>query len=186
MQRLLSPWRLRYVASERRRRDRCVFCHAARARGGRDSLVLLRGRTHFAILNKYPYNNGHLMIVPFAHLATPSLARPDALAELMTLTVACERAIRSVYRPAGINLGMNLGKSAGAGIEGHYHMHMVPRWEGDTNFMTAVHDTRVIPESLRTAVRRLRPALAEEILARPGAAHPAPRARRPASRGGRA
>ena len=163
MQRLLSPWRLRYITSARRRGAGCVFCRAARPQGDRDNLVLLRGRTHFAILNKYPYNNGHLMIVPFAHLATPSLAEPDALAEMMTLTVACERALRRVYRPAGINLGMNLGRSAGAGIEGHYHLHMVPRWEGDTNFMTAVHDTRVIPESLETAVRRLRPVLAGSV-----------------------
>lgn len=158
MDKLFRPWRLRYVTSGRRPRG-CIFCLAIKRQADRRNLVLLRGRTHYVILNKYPYNNGHLMIVPVAHLATPREAPDTALAELMRLTVRCEAALRTAYRPSGINLGMNLGRSAGAGIEGHYHLHMVPRWEGDTNFMTVVHGTRVIPEALDATYRRLRPLL---------------------------
>jgi len=156
MERLFTPWRLRYVSSERRQAGGCVFCRAVRGRRDRKNLVLYRGRSHFVILNRYPYSNGHLMIVPVAHLSSPGESTVEALGEMMHLAVRCERALRSVYRPAGINLGMNLGKSAGAGIEGHYHLHVVPRWDGDTNFMTVVHGTRVIPESLATTYRRLR------------------------------
>jgi ATP adenylyltransferase len=158
MDRLFSPWRLRYVASEKRASSGCVFCRAIRRGSDRDNLILYRGDSHFVILNKYPYNNGHLMIVPMAHLASPSDAAPESLTEMMALAVHCESALRSIYRPTGINLGMNLGRSAGAGIAGHYHLHVLPRWDGDTNFMTVVHGTRVIPESLRTSWGRLRPA----------------------------
>jgi len=178
MQRLFSPWRLRYVASEKRREAGCVFCRAIRARDDRRHLVLARGRSHYVILNKYPYNNGHLMIVPMAHLATPAESRPDDLAEMMQLAVRCETALRTVYRPTGINLGMNLGRSAGAGIEGHYHLHLVPRWDGDTNFMTVVHGTRVIPESLATTFRRLRPLLLDATGVRSAARRPIRRAGR--------
>src|SRR5439155_10797837 len=108
---------------------------------------------------KYPYSNGHLMIVPYAHLDTPAASTADALSEMMLLAVRCENALRRLYRPTGINLGMNLGRSAGAGIEGHYHLHVVPRWDGDTNFMSVVHGTRVIPEDLEVTYRRLRPLL---------------------------
>ncbi len=161
MQRLFSPWRLSYVSSHRSRREGCVFCHAARRRGRPDPLVVHRARHNFVILNKYPYNNGHLMIVPYDHLDTPAGSTTDSLSEMMLLAVRCERALRRLYRPTGINLGMNLGRSAGAGIAGHYHLHVVPRWDGDTNFMTVVHETRVIPESLSTTSRRLRPLLAD-------------------------
>jgi ATP adenylyltransferase len=123
--------------------------------------VVHRARHNFVILNKYPYNNGHLMIVPYDHLDTPAGSTTDSLSEMMLLAVRCERALRRLYRPTGINLGMNLGRSAGAGIAGHYHLHVVPRWDGDTNFMTVVHETRVIPESLSTTSRRLRPLLAD-------------------------
>jgi ATP adenylyltransferase len=160
MEKLFSPWRLRYVASGRKRDRACPFCRALRAGRDRENLVLYRGRANFVILNKYPYNNGHLMIVPTAHLPSIQEAGPEALAEMMDLAVRCETALRRVYRPTGINLGMNLGRSAGAGIAGHFHMHVVPRWDGDTNFMTVVHGTRVIPEALRTTWRRLRPLLA--------------------------
>jgi ATP adenylyltransferase len=162
MERLMSPWRLRYVTSGRRKTARCVFCAAARGRTDRDNLVLLRGRHNFIILNKYPYNNGHLMIVPFTHMASLQEAPEETLIEMTRLSVRCEAALRQVYRPSGINLGLNLGRGAGAGIEAHYHLHMVPRWDGDTNFMTVVHDTRVIPEALRVTYRRLRPLLRDQ------------------------
>src|SRR2546428_6491115 len=173
MEKLFSPWRLRYVSSGRRKAAGCVFCRAARGRDDRANLVLLRGKTNFVILNKYPYNNGHLMIVPFEHLPSLAQASPSVLEEMIHLAVRCETALRSIYHPSGINLGMNLGRSAGAGIEGHFHLHVVPRWDGDTNFMSVVHGTRVIPESLQATYRRLRPLL----LSADGAAPHADRAR---------
>ena len=175
MQRLFSPWRLEYVSSHNPRGKGCVFCRAARRRSNPDPLVVHRGRHNFVILNKYPYSNGHLMIVPYAHLDTPAASTADSLSEMMLLAVRCETALRRLYRPTGINLGMNLGRSAGAGIAGHYHLHVVPRWDGDTNFMTVVHETRVIPESLRTTSRRLRPLLAESKRAAAGGPAPARR-----------
>lgn len=160
MEKLFSPWRLRYIRAAGRTRDRgCVFCRAVRGPRDRAHLVLLRGRRNYVILNKYPYNNGHMMIVPFAHAPTLAGAPDETLHEMMALAVRCEAALRRAYRPTGINLGMNLGRSAGAGIERHVHLHIVPRWEGDTNFMSVVHGTRVIPESLQATYRRLRPLL---------------------------
>jgi ATP adenylyltransferase len=158
MERLFSPWRLRYIqAAGSARGGGCVFCRAVRVVArDRAHLVLLRGRLNYIILNKYPYNNGHMMVVPFAHVPTLTGASPDTLHEMMDLATRCESALRTAYRPAGINLGMNLGRSAGAGIEGHFHLHVVPRWEGDTNFMSVIHGTRVIPEDLRVTYRRLR------------------------------
>ncbi len=162
MEKLFSPWRLRYIVSGNRTSRACVFCRACKARNDRQNLVLLRGRSNFVILNKYPYNNGHLMIVPIDHLPTLRDAPAATLEEMMALAVRCETALRAAYRPSGVNLGMNLGRSAGAGIEGHFHLHLVPRWEGDTNFMTVVHGTRVIPEALTSTYRRLRPLLARD------------------------
>src|SRR3989442_6145447 len=117
MEKLFSPWRLRYIRSGRRRDRGCVFCRAARGGRDRDNLVLFRGRSNYVILNKYPYNNGHLMIVPYAHVPSLRDASSEALREMMALAVRSESALRAVYRPSGINLGMNLGRSAGAGIE---------------------------------------------------------------------
>ncbi len=159
MEKLFSPWRLRYIRSARRLGSGCVFCGAARARAAGRTLVLAHGQSNYVILNKYPYNNGHLMVVPNAHKASLGDLEPATLSEMMTLAAQCEAALRRVYRPTGINLGINLGRSAGAGIEGHVHLHIVPRWDGDTNFMTVVHDTRVIPEALGETWRRLRPHL---------------------------
>jgi ATP adenylyltransferase len=157
MERLMSPWRLRYVSSARRKKEACVFCAAVRGRDDRSRLVLFRGEHNFVILNKYPYNNGHLMIVPNAHIRSLQDSPDEALVEMTRLAARCEATLRRVYRPTGINLGMNLGRSAGAGIEEHYHLHIVPRWDGDTNFMTSVGGTRVIPEALQVSYRRLRP-----------------------------
>ena len=138
----------------------CVFCDAA---SGRDAaLVVYRGTTSFVILNKFPYNNGHLMVVPNRHIATLAEATADELAEIMTLARRAERAIRAAYEPHGLNMGINLGKPAGAGITDHLHMHVVPRWNGDTNFMTVVGETRVLPEELAVTAERLRPVFARE------------------------
>jgi ATP adenylyltransferase len=133
----------------------CVFC-AARD-GADDSLVVFSGRDCFVILNKYPYNNGHLMVVPNRHIATVSEATPAELSEMMALAARAELAIREAYAPHGLNMGINLGKPAGAGILDHLHLHVVPRWNGDTNFMTVVGETRVLPEDLTVTALRLRP-----------------------------
>ncbi len=133
----------------------CIFCDACASREA--GLVLLRGSHSFVILNLYPYNNGHLMVVPNRHLCALEALTPDEQAELMRLTRLSEMALTEAYRPHGFNVGINLGKAAGAGIENHLHIHLVPRWSGDTNFMTAVGETRVLPEDLGATAARLRP-----------------------------
>jgi len=153
MEHLFSPWRLDYITGEKP--SGCVFC----VRGNTnvpDPLVVFRGTTCYIVLNKYPYNNGHLLIVPYRH--TPSLATltADELLEMATLTQRSEVVLREAYNPEGINVGINLGKPAGAGIIEHVHIHAVPRWNGDTNFMTVFGDTRVLPEDLASTATRLR------------------------------
>jgi ATP adenylyltransferase len=158
MDRLWSPWRLAYVTGETARPG-CVVCHA-RDDESADSLVVHKGTGCFVILNLYPYNNGHLMIVPRRHIGSLGSATPDELSEMMALTRAAEIALTEAYDPQGLNVGINLGKAAGAGIVDHVHIHVVPRWNGDTNFMTVVGDVRVLPESLVATAARLRPIFA--------------------------
>ena len=154
MDRLWAPWRLSYVTATPTQNGDCIFCDAV----ARDADLLLHRGTHsFVVLNLYPYNNGHLMVVPNRHLSALEALTPDEQVELMQLTRLSEMALGEAYRPHGINVGINLGKAAGAGIENHLHIHLVPRWSGDTNFMTAVAGTRVLPEELAETVARLRP-----------------------------
>ncbi|MGD8375591.1 MAG: HIT domain-containing protein [Acidobacteriota bacterium] len=160
MEHLFTPWRLEYLVSGVRTTG-CVFCEALAAADDRSCLIVLRSALHFVILNRYPYNNGHLMIVPNRHLAHLHEATPEELHEMMDLASRCERSLRKLYRPHGINLGMNLGRSAGAGITEHYHLHLVPRWAGDTNFMTAIGETRLLPEELDQTWTRLRGSILE-------------------------
>jgi ATP adenylyltransferase len=129
----------------------CIFCSAD------DELVLVRGRSCFVILNLYPYNNGHLMVVPNRHVGTLRATDVNERAELMRLTRHAEIALTEAYKPQGINVGMNLGRPAGAGILDHLHVHVVPRWTGDTNFMSVVGNVRVLPEELGETATRLRP-----------------------------
>ncbi len=164
MDRLWAPWRLSYVTAAQVPATDCIFCDACVGRppspqgfGGPGDLVVLRGRDAYVILNLYPYNNGHLMVVPNRHLAALEALTPDEQTELMQLARLAEMALNEAYRPQGINVGINLGKAAGAGIENHLHIHLVPRWSGDTNFMTAVGQTRVLPEDLAATAARLRP-----------------------------
>jgi ATP adenylyltransferase len=154
MDHLWSPWRLSYV-TDGAPRSGCVFCEASAGRD--DSLVVFRGKTCFVILNKFPYNNGHLMVVPDRHVASLSELAPEEQAELVALAGRAEIALLEAYAPHGLNMGINLGKPAGAGILDHLHMHVVPRWNGDTNFMTVVGETRVLPEEFPMAAVRLRP-----------------------------
>lgn len=136
----------------------CVFCEAQQDGAEGAALLVYRGRHAYVILNLFPYNNGHLMVVPNRHIATLASATHEERCELMDLTHLAEQALTEVYRPQGLNVGMNLGRSAGAGIVDHMHVHVVPRWNGDTNFMTVVGDVRVLPEELAQSAARLRPA----------------------------
>jgi ATP adenylyltransferase len=133
-----------------------VFCDALTT-GEAAPLLLFRGRTCFVILNLFPYNNGHLMIVPNRHVASLASLTPDERDELMALAQRAERAVHEAYGPEGLNVGLNLGRPAGAGIVDHLHLHMVPRWNGDTNFMSVVGQVRVLPEELHSTAARLRP-----------------------------
>jgi len=133
-----------------------VFCHAVRSDDDEESLVLHRATHTILILNLYPYVNGHVMIAPRRHVARPSQVGPEVRAEMMEMMVRVEEALEAEYRPGGFNVGMNLGACAGAGIADHFHMHVLPRWEGDTSFMTTVGGTRVVPQDLEETWRRLR------------------------------
>jgi ATP adenylyltransferase len=155
VERLWSSWRLAYVSASGDPTG-CIFCDAL-TDDEAAALVLFRGTTCFVILNLYPYNNGHLMVVPNRHVATLAEATPEELGELMRLTQAAEMVLTEAYHPQGMNVGMNLGRPAGAGIADHMHIHVVPRWGGDTNFMSVVGGVRVLPEELGQTAERLRP-----------------------------
>ncbi len=155
MDRLWTPWRLAYVSGGGESPG-CVFCNALTDPDAAP-LILFRGAACYVILNLFPYNNAHLMVVPNRHVATLGEATADELNELIQLARTAEVAINQAYAPQGMNLGVNLGKPAGAGVPGHLHMHVVPRWTGDTNFMTVVGQTRVLPEELPQTADKLRP-----------------------------
>jgi len=157
MERLWSPWRYSYV-SKASAADACIFCEKAAAGNDEESYVVHRGRRNFILLNIYPYNNGHLMIAPYEHVAALGEVSAETLAEMMALAQLTERRLNEVYRPHGMNIGMNLGECAGAGVAGHIHLHVVPRWRGDASFMTTVGQTRVMPEDLRETWKKLREA----------------------------
>ena len=159
MDRLWSPWRGEYIATAATSdpADGCIFCEIqVDPANDEKNFILHRAKFNFVVLNIHPYTSGHLMIVPYQHLAKLSEASKETTDELMDLTKLAEKAIREAYQPEGLNLGMNLGKAAGAGIAGHIHVHILPRWNGDTNFMTTVADTRVLPEDLTMTFAKLR------------------------------
>jgi len=155
MERLWSSWRLTYVAGATEPQG-CIFCDALTTADA-EPLVLFRGAACFIILNLFPYNNGHLMVVPNRHVGTFAGLARDELIELMVLTQRAEVAVTEAYQPQGMNVGLNLGRPAGAGIVDHLHLHLVPRWNGDTNFMSIVGQVRVLPEELEATAARLRP-----------------------------
>jgi|SRR5581483_11875142 len=136
--------------------ERCIFCYAAAGDRDKDNLVVYRGQHNFVVLNRYPYTSGHLMIAPYIHVPRLNDAPEETLLEIARLTRTAEMVLETAYKPQGINLGMNLGSAAGAGIAEHIHMHMLPRWNGDANFMTSVADTRIIPESLDETYLKLK------------------------------
>ena len=153
-----SPWRYRYVA-DAAKDDRCIFCDALALGDDAKALIVHRGKKNFVILNRFPYITGHVMIVPFAHLGELSRCDAETVAEMMHIAQRVQAALAAAYKPEGYNLGMNLGRCAGAGVTGHLHLHLLPRWSGDTNFMTTVGETRVEPEDLQVTYEKLRRAL---------------------------
>ena len=160
MDRLWTPWRYSYI-QRASQDDACIFCAKAAEDRDPENFIVFRGERNFILLNAYPYTNGHVMIAPYEHVPTLEQAAPETLAEMMRLTRTAESKLRAVYKPKGLNLGMNIGESAGAGVAGHIHMHVLPRWPGDANFMTVVGETRVLPEDLETTYQRLSKAFAE-------------------------
>jgi ATP adenylyltransferase len=160
VERLWAPWRMSYVSAAGDPEAACVFCSALIAGDDRRSLILHRGTLAFLILNAFPYASGHLMAVITRHVGSIETATADELAEAMALVQKATRALDAAYHPDGFNAGLNQGRVAGAGVLGHLHIHLVPRWNGDTNFMPIIGETRVLPESLETTYDRLAAALA--------------------------
>jgi len=152
---LWTPWRSTYM-KQTRVSSGCIFCDAVSGTDDRESLVVHRGQHCFVILNRYPYTSGHLMVAPYVHVSRLSHLDEPAAGEMMRLTRFAEKGLGEAYSPDGINLGMNMGEAAGAGIEQHIHMHVLPRWKGDANFMTSVGQTRIIPEVLPDTWTKLR------------------------------
>jgi len=159
---LWTPWRYAYITTAAKNDSKpegCVFCELPKL-PDQEALIVHRGEHCFIILNSFPYTSGHVMVVPFAHLDELQKLPEAAAQEMMALCQKAERVLREVYTPDGINLGMNVGRAAGAGVAGHVHMHVLPRWVGDTNFMTVTAESRVLPEALAQTWRRIRNALA--------------------------
>jgi ATP adenylyltransferase len=156
---LFAPWRYEYLVSEKSKG--CVFCEAAADPDSAGSLVVFRGQRVFALLNRYPYTNGHVMVAPLAHEAWLSDSSRETQEELIALIARTEEILVETYKTDGLNVGINFGSAAGAGVASHYHVHVVPRWHGDTNFMGVAGNTRVVPERLEDTRDRLRPIFAE-------------------------
>ncbi len=157
---LWTPWRFPYMAQVHEGQPpECIFCDALKRNQDEETLIVYRGKKAFVILNRFPYTSGHVMMVPYAHVAELNLCEAGALDELMELAQRMEIVFRQNYKPDGMNMGMNLGRAAGAGVTGHLHLHMLPRWIGDSNFMTVTGETRVHPEELRTTYQKIKKAL---------------------------
>jgi ATP adenylyltransferase len=158
METLFTPWRYGYIKGNKGRDEACFFCAAAAAPDEPERLVVFVAAHHLVMLNRHPYTNGHLMVAPLDHVGSPAEAPAAARAELWPLVLACREVVAGYSSPDGFNLGMNEGSAAGAGVPGHYHFHVVPRWQGDTNFMGAVGRVRIVPQALedtRAALREL-------------------------------
>ena len=156
---LSAPWRWKFISGQASDGDGCVFCRAL-AGADRDSLVCFRGDAFFVLLNKYPYSSGHLMVAPRAHLASPEQLAPGDLREMWELTLRSMAILKDQFHPEGFNVGMNIGQAAGAGVKDHFHQHIVPRWQGDANFMATIGDTKVLSYDQETVYAAIRDAFA--------------------------
>lgn len=151
---LYSPWRMDYILSQKA--DECIFCVKPQTDDDAKQFIVYRSSYCFVILNVYPYNNGHIMVVPFKHVSSLNLLETDELNDLFQTVSLCEHVLRKVYKPDGMNIGINIGKTAGAGIEEHIHVHIVPRWQGDVNFMNSIGGVRVIPEAFERTYQMIK------------------------------
>ena len=161
MEYIWAPWREKYIKKIHEMKE-CIFCKALSSNNDEETFILLRGNYNFIILNTFPYNCGHLMIAPFSHISSPEYSSEESLMEFFIMMNLSLNVLKEVYSPHGFNIGMNLGKSAGAGVVGHYHLHVVPRWEGDANFMPLFGKTKVLLEDLKTTYSRLFPKFKEK------------------------
>jgi ATP adenylyltransferase len=152
---LFTPWRYAYITGANDP-DSCLFCRLVQVKNDEQTLIVHRAKHCFVMLNAFPYTSGHAMVVPYEHVDELQKLSSQAAEEMMALTQRLEGILRGLYRPDGLNLGMNLGKAAGAGVASHIHMHILPRWFGDVNFMSSVSETRVLPEDLKTTYKRIR------------------------------
>ena len=164
METMWAPWRSEYINKnaekqndpETAKKDICVFCDALTTKDDRERHIIYRGQNAFVILNKFPYNNGHMLVMPNRHISRPDMMTDEEKIEIMNLIVKAQSVLYAVYNPHGVNIGANIGEAAGAGIAQHMHFHVLPRWNADVNFMTAVANTRVIPESLDESWEKIR------------------------------
>lgn len=159
MERLWAPWRMEYVTAEQE--QGCIFCNKPKEARDEENLILKKGSLGFIMMNAFPYNNGHLLIAPYRHVGDISLLNDDEMLGVMRLVTLGKEMLSKAFSPDGFNIGINLGKVAGAGIEDHVHVHIVPRWNGDTNFMPVIADTKVMPQALRVTYAKLMEALAQ-------------------------
>ncbi len=155
MNHLWSPWRMEYIENNNKE-EGCVFCNAQAEEDSAENLITYRGKHAYVILNRYPYTSGHLMVIPFDHKPNLEELDPETRAEMMELTSYCTTVLKNIYQPQGFNVGVNIGEVAGAGVIGHVHIHIVPRWKGDTNFMSSIGETRVLPEALENTYMRVK------------------------------
>lgn len=155
METLWAPWRMEYILSKKE--PECLFCSKFRENKDRDSLILYRSTHNFVMMNKYPYNNGHIMVVPYIHTSTIDSLPDEVLLDFMKVTQHALKCMKTAFNPEGFNVGINIGTVAGAGMEDHVHLHMVPRWAGDTSFMTVLGEIRVIPEHIMETYDKLFP-----------------------------
>jgi ATP adenylyltransferase len=162
MEQLHAPWRMEYILAPRSELSQSLFTQIAQSNDDEAHHVIARARTCYALLNRYPYTGGHLMVVPYKQAPDLGGLTDEEVLDLMKLTQRCQDALSQVMKPDGFNIGLNLGKVAGAGIQGHVHIHVVPRWQGDTNFMPVLTGTVVLPEALREVAAKLRAALAHQ------------------------
>lgn len=153
---LWAPWRIKYILGKK---EKCIFCDKVKNDKDKENYVLLRGKNAFVILNTFPYNNGHLMVAPYKHVPDLESLEENELGELMGLVKKSTQILKKALNPEGFNIGINMGKVAGAGVEEHIHIHIVPRWGGDTSFISTVGDTKIIPESLDDTFKKLLTAL---------------------------
>lgn len=162
MESLHAPWRIEYILAPKPPREQSLFSGIAQTHDDEANYVIARARTCFALLNTYPYNGGHLMVVPYKQVQDLNGLTDEEMTDLLRLTRRCQNALTRVMKPDGFNIGLNLGKVAGAGIVEHLHLHVVPRWQGDTNFMPVLASTTVVPQALRELAAQLREALSDD------------------------